>query len=128
MSSAPDPRFGQLAADGDAACTVAELGTCVQITATGELDLATLPVLHEAADRAASPPDRTVVLDLCGATFADTGVVHLAVALDRRLRAHAGELIVVAPPRIAGLFAHRRADGITVVEDEPRPEARRPAA
>jgi hypothetical protein len=53
--------------------------------------------------------------------------VHLAVALERRLRAHAGELIVVAPPRIAGLFAHGRADGITVVEDEPRPEAGRPA-
>jgi anti-anti-sigma factor len=107
--------------DGVATCTVAELGACVQITAGGELDLAALPLLREAADRAAAVPDRTVVLDLCGADFADTTVVHLAVGLDRRLRGRGGELIVVAPPRIAGLFAHGRADGLTVVEDAPRP-------
>ena len=128
MTSASDPRAQLLVTDdGVASCTVAELGTCVQVTAAGELDLATLPLVREAAERATSPPGRTVVVDLCGVTFADTGVVHLATALDRRLRAHAGELIVVAPPRIAALFAHAGADGLTVVEDAPRPPAGGPA-
>ncbi|HEX2103911.1 MAG TPA: STAS domain-containing protein [Solirubrobacteraceae bacterium] len=120
MSSAPDRLPELVAPDGIAACTVAELGTCVQITAGGELDLATLPLLQAAGDRAASPAGRTVVLDLCGVTFADTSVVHFAVGLDGRLRAHAGELIVVAPPRLAALFAHAGVDGLTLVEDAAR--------
>ena len=128
MSSTLDRLAELVADDGTAACTVAELGTCVQITAEGELDLATLPLLRAAADRAAASPGRTVVLDLCGATFADSGVVHLARGLDGRVRAHAGELIVVAPPRIAALFAHAGAHGLTVVEDAPRPARTAPAS
>jgi anti-anti-sigma factor len=128
VSSRSEPRAEVLVADdGVASCTVAELGRCVQITAAGELDLATLPLLREAAERAASPTGRTVVIDLCGVAFADTGVVHLAIGLDRRLRADAGELIVVAPPRIATLFAHAGADDLTLVEDAPRPPAGGPA-
>lgn len=107
--------------DGLATCTVAKVGRCVQITAGGELDLAALPLLRSAADRAASPPDRTVILDLCGADFADTTVVHLAAGLDRRLRAHGGELVVVAPAHICALFERSGADGLTVVEDAARP-------
>jgi anti-anti-sigma factor len=128
VSSALEPLAELVADDGTAACTVAELGTCLQVTAQGELDLATLPLLRAAADRAAASRARTVVLDLCGVTFADSGVVHLARSLDGRLRAHAGELIVVAPPRIAALFAHARGDGLTVVEDAPRPAPSAPGS
>jgi anti-anti-sigma factor len=122
VSSDLTARFG----DGLATCTVAQFGACVQITAGGELDLAALPLLREAADRAAAVPGRTVVLDLCAADFADTTVVRVAVGLDRRLRDRGGELVVVAPPRIAALFAPDRAAGVTVVEDAPRPAAAAP--
>jgi hypothetical protein len=50
----------------------------------------------------------------------------VAVGLDRRLRDRGGELVVVAPPRIAALFAPDRAAGVTVVEDAPRPAAAAP--
>jgi anti-sigma B factor antagonist len=107
--------------DGLATCTVARLGTTVQVTAAGELDLAALPLLRSAAEEAASTPGRTVVLDLCGAEFADTTVVHVALGLDRRLRARGGELVVVAARPVCALFELAGVDDVTVVEDEPRP-------
>jgi anti-anti-sigma regulatory factor len=107
------------AGDDLASCTLAELGTCVRINAAGELDVAALPLLRHAAERALAADGRTVVLDLCEATFADTSVVHFALGLDARARAGSGELIVVAPPHVGRVFARVGAEGLTVVEDGP---------
>jgi len=100
------------------ACDVAELGTCVQLTMSGEFDLAAAPVLREAAARVALTPGRLVLLDLCAATFVDSSVVHFAVDLDRRATAHGGELVIMATPRTKALFRLVGADGLTIVEDE----------
>jgi anti-anti-sigma factor len=103
-----------------ASCAVAELGTCVQLTASGELDLAAVPMLHEVADRVTYAAGRLVVLDLCDASFVDGAVLHFALALQHRAEAHGGALVVVAPARTKGLFALVGADGVTVVEDAAR--------
>jgi anti-anti-sigma regulatory factor len=102
---------------GDAACDVSELGTCVQLTARGELDLSTVGVLREAAGGVDLAPGRVVVLDLCGATFVDTAVVHFAVGLHARAAAHGCSLVVVARPPVRELFALAGVEGVTIVAD-----------
>jgi anti-anti-sigma regulatory factor len=103
---------------GDAAsCEVSELGTCVQITARGEFDLATVSVVREATGDIALAPGRLVVLDLCGATFVGTAVIHFAVGLHARAVAHGCSLVVVARPPVRELFALAGVDGVTIVED-----------
>jgi anti-sigma B factor antagonist len=103
---------------GEPACEVAELGTCVQLTVSGELDLAAAPVLRDAAGRIALTPGRLVLLDLRAATFVDSSVVHFAVDLDRRATAQGGGLVIMATPRTKALFGLVGADGLTIVEDE----------
>jgi anti-anti-sigma regulatory factor len=99
-------------------CSVVELGTCIQLTARGELDLAADPVLRDAAGRATLAPGRVVVLDLCDASFVDSSVVHFALDLERRAAAHGSDLVVVAGGRTKALFELVGADGLRVVEDD----------
>lgn len=103
-----------------AACDVAELGTCVQLTARGELDLASVDVLHDAVARVALCPGRVVVLDLCAATFVDTSVMHFALGLHRRAVTHGSAFVVVARPRVRELFALAGIENVTIVEDGER--------
>jgi anti-anti-sigma regulatory factor len=113
----PDP--APLAPD-DPVCTVTELGTCVQLSAAGELDFGALPVLRDAAARAPLGLGRVVVLDLCDVAFADSTVVHFALELDGRARARGSELVVVASSRTRELFDLVGAEGLRVVEDRRR--------
>ena len=101
-------------------CTLTEIGTCIQLTARGELDIAALPVLRDAAARALLAAGRVVLLDLCGAPFADSTVVHFAIELAARARKHGSELVIVAPARTRELFTIVGARDLRVVEDEPR--------
>jgi anti-anti-sigma regulatory factor len=101
----------------NATCDVSELGTCVQLTACGELDAASVSVLREAAGRVDLSPGRVVLLDLCGATFVDTAVIRFAVGLHARATAHGSSLIVVARPPVREQFALPGADEVRVVED-----------
>ena len=101
-------------------CTVTELGTTIQLTAGGELDVAALPVLRDAAARAPLALGRVVVLDLCGATFADSTVVHFAIELDRRAQARGSELVVVTSSETRELFRLVGENGLRVVEDRHR--------
>jgi len=114
------PEPAPLAPDDDPVCTLTEIGTCIQLTARGELDLAALPVLREAAARAPLAPGRVVLLDLCDVPFADSTVVHFAIELDARARARESELVIVASARTRKLFALVGAEGLRVVEDERR--------
>ena len=117
MLRAPEP--APLAPDDDPVCTLTEIGTCVQLTARGELDLAALPVLRDAAARAPLAAGRVVLLDLCDATFADSTVAHFAIELDARARAHGCELVIVAPVRTRELFTLVGASDLRVVGDGP---------
>ena len=105
-----------LAPDDEPVCTLSEIGTCIQLTASGELDLAALPVLRDAAARAPLAAGRVVLLDLCDAPFADSTVVHFAIELAARAQAHGSELVIVAPPRTRELFTLVGAEGLRVVE------------
>jgi anti-anti-sigma factor len=101
------------------ACEVAELGTCVQLTVSGDLDLAAAPVLRDAAARVALDAGRLVLLDLCSATFVDSSVVHFALDLHRRATARGGELVIMATPRTKALFGLVGAGELTIIEDGP---------
>lgn len=90
---------------------------CVQLTAGGDLDIATIEVLRDAAAGIELSPGRTVLLDLCGATLAGTAVVNFTVGLHRRALAHGATLVVIARPRTRELFELAGVDGITIVED-----------
>ena len=98
-------------------CTVTDLGTCVQLTASGELDLAAAPVLRDAAGRAGFAPGRVVLLDLADAQFVDSTVVHFALDLQARAAAHGSEFVVVASARTKQLFRLVGADGLRIVAD-----------
>ena len=115
-------------AGAPASCTIAELGTCVQLTAAGDLDIAAAPMLRAAAESVTYAAGRLVVLDLCDASFVDGSLVHFALGLKHRAEAHGGALVVVAPARTKRLFGLVGADGITVVEDSARAVATGPAS
>jgi anti-anti-sigma regulatory factor len=89
----------------------------VQLTAHGELDAASVPVLREAAGRVELSPGRVVLLDLCGAAFVDPAVVRFAAGLHARALARGSSLVVVARPPVRAQFALAGADEVRVVED-----------
>jgi anti-anti-sigma regulatory factor len=99
-------------------CDVVELGTCVQLTAGGEFDIATIDVLYDAAAGIDLSPGRTVLLDLCEATLAGTAVVNFTLALQRRALARGASLVVIARPRTRELFELAGVEGITIVDDD----------
>jgi anti-anti-sigma regulatory factor len=102
---------------GSASCEISELGTCVQMTVRGELDLASVPVLREAAGRVDLSPGYVVVLDLCEATLVGSSAVHFAVGMHARAIARGASLVVVGRPRTRELFALAGVEDLTVVED-----------
>jgi len=102
---------------GSVTCEVYEFGTCVQITARGELDAAAVAALRGTADGVDLSPGRVVLLDLCAATSVDTAVVHFALGLHGRAAARGCSLVVVARPHVRELFARAGADDLTVVAD-----------
>jgi anti-anti-sigma regulatory factor len=106
-------------------CDVAELGTCLQLTVRGRLDLAAVATLRAAAGRVELSAGRVLVLDLCGATLVDTAVTQFALGLHRRALAHDSALVVVARPGTRELFA---LDGVMIVEDGPAAVTTRPAS
>ena len=106
---------------GATTCEVSELGTCVQLTVRGELDLASVPVLREAAGRVDLSPGDVVVLDLCEATLVGSSAVHFAVGLQARALARGASLVVVGRPRTRELFALAGAGDVTIVEDGDEP-------
>ena len=90
----------------------------MQLTAGGDLDIATINVLRDAAAGIDLSPGRTVLLDLCGATLAGTAVVNFTVGLHRRALPHGASVVVVARPRTRELFELAGVDDITIVEDD----------
>jgi anti-anti-sigma factor len=65
---------------------------------SGELDLATAPLLHEQLERTTRVSE-TVVVDLSGVQFIDSSGLHVLVQAERQLRASGGRLVLVSGPR-----------------------------
>jgi anti-anti-sigma regulatory factor len=109
---------------GDSAsCEISELGTCVQLTVRGELDLASVRVLRDAAARVDFAPGHVVLLDLCHATLVGSSAVHFALGLNARAVARGASLVVIGRPRTRELFALAGAEDITIVEEGEAPAA-----
>jgi anti-anti-sigma factor len=75
------------------------------ITLTGELDMATAPVLGAEFDRSGNSRSRALVLDLSGLTFMDCTALRAIVNFARRARAGGWRLRIVSPgPLVARIF------------------------
>jgi anti-anti-sigma factor len=96
---------------------VSELGTTVQLSVRGEIDVASVPGLHNAARRVRLSPGRVVVLDLCDATLVSTAAVELVLGLNAHATAQGCAFVVVVRPEVRELFARAGAEGVRIVAD-----------
>lgn len=77
----------------------------VVLTVLGDLDMAAAPGFRQAVVAEVAGGARLVVLDLTAVDFVDSVGLGVVVGALRRLRAHAGDLVVVCPePRIRRVF------------------------
>ena len=82
----------------------------VRVWATGELDLAAVPVLRRTLRRAIEP-GKTVVVELAGVSLIDSVGLGVLIGADRRLREVGGHLVLHEPDaRLRDLFAATRVD------------------
>jgi anti-anti-sigma factor len=80
-----------------ASFTVEPVRGCAVVTASGEIDLCTSPLLGEALDQAADQSDR-IVIDLTRVTFLDSsGMATMVGALNRNHHRQRGTLCLVGP-------------------------------
>jgi anti-sigma B factor antagonist len=102
----PRPTFRSVTIDGHEevtdtpfGCNVHRRGVTSAIELEGELDLAARPTLEAAIETAVEPgPVETVVIDFTGVVFADSTTLAWLIAVDARMRAAGGRLVVVAQP------------------------------
>ena len=106
MTATLDPTDGDLLT-----FSVASHGAAARVTATGEVDSASAPLLQSQLDDLLDAGAREVVVDLDGVSFLDSaGLCVLAathrraVAEDVRLRILASSRAVIRPLQITGLF------------------------
>jgi anti-sigma B factor antagonist len=64
----------------------------------GEIDLAAVVSLRRAVERAVTPDDRGLVLDLADVTYVDSAGLHLLVQVSQDLASHRQSLRLVVPP------------------------------
>jgi anti-sigma B factor antagonist len=76
------------------------------IAITGEVDLATAPLLRERLDAHLDGGASSIIVDLRGTTFLDSTGLGVLVNVLKRCREAGGELhLVISEPRILKLFA-----------------------
>ena len=83
-----------------------QLGDRRSLVLEGEVDLATLPVLHDALTRlVADSPGATVAVDLDGVTSLDDTALGVLLGSAGRARVAGGDLVVVCTdPRLLRRF------------------------
>ncbi|MEU5090978.1 STAS domain-containing protein [Streptomyces sp. NPDC021356] len=69
------------------------------VTVTGEVDICSSGEIRAAVGRLIDAGHRHCVLDLCQVTFLDSMGLGLIVALTKRLRSHAGSLVLTCADR-----------------------------
>ena len=91
----------------------------VEISVAGEVDMATVAPLREAAERAAgSGAYRLIVFDLEGVTFMDSTGIHLLADTNRSMRRSGGSVEVRCPSRgLAKVFAIVGLDQMLVINN-----------
>lgn len=88
-------------------------GPWVVLHVTGDVDLATAPVLRQAALSVVRDAPGGVLVDLTACHHLDSVGVGLLLGVHRRCRAHGGRLVVVADePRVRRVLAATELDRI----------------
>jgi anti-sigma B factor antagonist len=89
----------------------------VTIALTGELDLATAPLIGDTFHRINSAQPLHVNFDLSGVSFCDAAGLSTFVAADRMVRAAGGRLTLLQPsPQILRLLTITKLDEILTID------------
>ena len=89
----------------------------VTIAVTGELDLATAPLIGNTFDRINGDQPVHVHFDLSGLNFCDAAGLSTFLAADRLLRATGGRLTLIQPsPQILRLLTITKLDEILTID------------
>ena len=89
----------------------------VTIAVTGELDLATAPLIGDTFDRINSAQPLHVHFDLSGVNFCDAAGLSAFLTADRVLRATGGRLTLIQPsPQILRLLTITKLDEILAID------------
>lgn len=97
---------------------VSEPGPFARITATGEIDSSSAPLLREQLDTLLESPLSELTIDLSGVTFLDSAGLCVLAAVHRRvggsvpLRVLASSRAVIRPLQITGLWQLLRAEQV----------------
>jgi anti-anti-sigma factor len=91
--------------------TDGESGGWTVLRVSGEMDLATSPVLRQRVHDAVADGRRTLVLDLSGVVFCDSSGVGVLIATRRLIRSCGGRLRLILPAEGADGGAVRRGRG-----------------
>lgn len=73
--------------------------TTALVELSGEVDMSTVPLMHEYLEELLPRLRAGLVLDLTLVTFLDSSGLAFLCAADRRVKAHGGRLVVYAPTR-----------------------------
>jgi anti-sigma B factor antagonist len=84
----------------DLVARTSTVGGRTVVSVSGEIDLATIPKLHDALTRAvaSAPPSSTVFVDLDGVYVCDDSGLGVLMGAAGRARQAGGEMIVVCSP------------------------------
>jgi len=89
----------------------------VTIAVTGELDVATAPLIGDTIHRINSAQPINVHLDLSAVTFCDAAGLNAFLAADRLLRATSGRLTLIRPsPQVRRLLTITKLDEILAID------------
>jgi anti-sigma B factor antagonist len=102
--------------------------TRVRVKVTGELDIATVPLLVEALRAVEREHDRTIVLDLGGLTFTDASGLHAIATASSRAQRRGRRLVVARPSeqilRLFELSGIEQSLELADVAEQPGPSGR----
>ncbi len=76
------------------------------LTLTGEIDLDSVAVLHQAIREARAPWGTHVAIDLSGVTFMDSTGIHALLTCYQRARDHGGSLSVTGAQGVVERVLH----------------------
>jgi anti-sigma B factor antagonist len=90
-----------------------------QVTATGQLDVATAPELRQVLVRSQYAGATRVLLDVAGIEFVDSMGLGVLVGAHKRARTHGGEFVLCAPSeRFRQLLSLTGLDAVLSVVDD----------
>lgn len=111
------PETPTMRADGPFTITTRRLDEGIVFALTGEVDLATAPIV-EAELRRAEHSEDLVVLDLGEVSFMDSTGIRMVIAADQRLRERRARLRIVHVPRqVRRLFKLVGIEGRLEIDD-----------